>query len=80
MFIGGSAGSTAGGIKVSRLIVVVKSIKDELIRASRPHVVRAMKIGGRTIPKEVSRGILVFFRHVPPCIHCRHFVYDIVQA
>ena len=61
MIIGGSAGSTAGGMKVSRLIVVVKSIKDELIRASRPHVVRAMKIGGHTIPKEISRGILVFF-------------------
>jgi trk system potassium uptake protein TrkH len=61
MIIGGSAGSTAGGMKVSRLIVVVKSIKDELIRASRPHVVRVMKIGGRAIPREVSRGILVFF-------------------
>lgn len=61
MIIGGSAGSTAGGIKVSRIIVVFKSIKDELIRASRPHVVRAMKIGGHTIPKEVSRGILAFF-------------------
>jgi trk system potassium uptake protein TrkH len=61
MVIGGSAGSTAGGMKVSRLIVVVKSIKDELIRASRPHVVRAMKIGGHTIPREISRGILVFF-------------------
>jgi trk system potassium uptake protein TrkH len=41
--------------------VVVKSIKDELIRASRPHVVRVMKIGGRAIPREISRGILVFF-------------------
>jgi trk system potassium uptake protein TrkH len=61
MVIGGSAGSTAGGMKVSRLIVVVKSIKDELIRASRPHVVRVMKIGGRAIPREISRGILVFF-------------------
>jgi len=61
MIIGGSAGSTAGGMKVSRLIVVVKSIKDELIMASRPHVVRAMKIGGHTIPREISRGILVFF-------------------
>ncbi len=61
MIIGGSAGSTAGGMKVSRWIVVIKSIKDELIRASRPHVVRAVKIGGHSIPKEVSRGILIFF-------------------
>jgi trk system potassium uptake protein TrkH len=61
MIIGGSAGSTAGGLKVSRLIVVIKSAKDELIKASRPQVVRAMKIGTHTIPKEISRAILVFF-------------------
>ncbi len=64
MFIGGSAGSTAGGMKVSRLIVLLKSIKDELIKASHPHIVRAVKIGGHTIPKEVRQGILVFFATV----------------
>ena len=64
MFIGGSAGSTAGGMKVSRLIVLLKSIKDELIKASHPHIVRAVKIGGHTIPKEVRQGILVFFAMV----------------
>jgi trk system potassium uptake protein TrkH len=61
MFIGGSAGSTAGGMKVSRFIVVLKSFKDELIKSSRPHVVRAVKIGGHTIPKEVRQSIVVFF-------------------
>ncbi len=61
MFIGGSAGSTAGGMKISRFIVVLKSIKDELIKASRPHVVRAVKIGGHTIPKEIRHSIMVFF-------------------
>ncbi len=64
MFIGGSAGSTAGGIKVSRLMVVLKSIKDELIKASHPQVVRSVKIGGHTIPREIRQGILVFFAMV----------------
>ena len=64
MFIGGSAGSTAGGIKVSRLMVVLKNIKDELIKASRPQVVRTVKIGGHTIPRDVRQGIMVFFAMV----------------
>jgi len=64
MFIGGSAGSTAGGIKVSRLMVILKSIKDELIKASHPQIVRTVKIGGHTVPREVRQGIMVFFAMV----------------
>jgi trk system potassium uptake protein TrkH len=61
MFIGGSAGSTAGGMKVQRWIVVFKSIKDELVRTARPRIVTTLKIGGKAIPREVSKSILAFF-------------------
>ncbi len=61
MFIGGSAGSTAGGMKVSRFIVIFKAVYHELHRTFRPHAVFTVKIGRQPVPDEVVKGVLTFF-------------------
>ncbi|WP_418284738.1 TrkH family potassium uptake protein [Halorubrum sp. DTA46] len=60
MFIGGSAGSTGGGIKVIRWLVVFKTLRRELYTTANPDVVRPVRLGGEVIDEEVIRGILVF--------------------
>lgn len=65
MFVGGCAGSTSGGIKVTRILVVFKVMVSELERAFRPHVVRPVRVGASVIAPEVRQGALAFvFGHV----------------
>ncbi|MBW2545218.1 MAG: TrkH family potassium uptake protein, partial [Deltaproteobacteria bacterium] len=45
MFIGGSAGSTGGGIKCLRILLILKYIYKELYRLVHPHAVTAVKLG-----------------------------------
>lgn len=61
MFIGGSAGSTAGGMKVLRFYLIVKYVGYELRRFIRPHRVSALTVGGHTVPQEVVRNTMAFF-------------------
>jgi trk system potassium uptake protein TrkH len=60
MFIGGSAGSTGGGIKVVRWIIVLKAARRELVTASRPDVVRPIRLGGNVVDEESVKGVLAF--------------------
>jgi len=61
MFFGGMAGSTGGGIKTVRLIVMVKHAYEELFRIIHPHAVRSVKLGGKPVPADVLSGIWGFF-------------------
>ena len=61
MFIGACAGSTGGGIKVSRFSVVFKTMFKELHSYVFPHSVRKIKVDGKSVEHEVIRGINVFF-------------------
>jgi len=61
MFIGGSAGSTGGGMKVIRLIVVIKHAIIELKKLLHPNAVMPLKLGKRIIPKEITFSIVGFF-------------------
>ena len=61
MFIGGCAGSTAGGIKIVRLSVMLKALRRELIRVIHPRAVLPLKIGPRTLPEGMVRSVAVFF-------------------
>jgi trk system potassium uptake protein TrkH len=61
MFFGGMAGSTAGGIKTVRLIVMAKHAYEELFRIIHPHAVRAVKLGGKPVPADVLGSIWGFF-------------------
>lgn len=60
MFIGACAGSTGGGIKVSRVQVVVKAILKELDSAIHPNDVRKIRYDGKPLEHAVLRGINVF--------------------
>lgn len=61
MFIGGSAGSTAGGIKVIRIQVLLKKGTQELYRLLHPRAVKKIKINRRVVSETVSTSILGFF-------------------
>jgi trk system potassium uptake protein TrkH len=60
MFIGGSAGSTGGGIKVVRWLVVVKAMSRELFTTTHPEAVRPVRIGSNVVDEGAVRGVIVF--------------------
>jgi trk system potassium uptake protein TrkH len=60
MFIGGSAGSTGGGIKVIRWLVIIKAVRRELFRTARPSAVKPIRLGGYVVDEDVVRGIMSF--------------------
>ena len=61
MFIGGCAGSTAGGMKIVRISVMLKALRRELIRVIHPRAVLPLKMGPRTLPEGLVRSVAVFF-------------------
>lgn len=60
MFVGACAGSTGGGIKVSRIIILLKSIFKEIRTAVHPRTTIKLTMNGRTIPHETVRSVNVF--------------------
>jgi trk system potassium uptake protein TrkH len=62
MFVGGCAGSTAGGLKVIRHVLFMKIMRLEIEHAFHPRVVRPLWLGGKPADDpELRRGILVYF-------------------
>ncbi|MDR2877984.1 MAG: TrkH family potassium uptake protein [Chromatiales bacterium] len=60
-FIGGCAGSTTGGLKVIRLIVLSKVGLREMQRLIHPHMVRPIRLGERALPGRVLDAVWSFF-------------------
>ncbi|HUE88814.1 MAG TPA: TrkH family potassium uptake protein [Vicinamibacterales bacterium] len=60
MFIGGCAGSAAGGPKVVRHILMARFTLRELERTVHPRAVLPVKLGGRVVPEHILRDIQVF--------------------
>lgn len=61
MFIGACAGSTGGGMKVSRIVILVKTLGKELSYLVHKRSVKVLKFDGNKIEHEVLRSINVFF-------------------
>ncbi len=61
MLLGGCAGSTAGGIKTSRFIILVKNGWNELRRLAHPKYVHALRLDNKPVPESVVRSVLVYF-------------------
>jgi len=61
MFIGGCAGSTSGGMKVFRVMMLAKAAKQELHRQLAPRTVQVLRAGGRVYSDEARRGLMGFF-------------------
>ena len=60
MFIGACAGSTGGGIKVSRICIMAKSVMKEVAYIMHPRNIRKIRFEGKAVEHEVQRSINVF--------------------
>ena len=60
MFIGACAGSTGGGIKVSRILILFKSLRKELDMLIHPRQVTKIKLDGHVVSHETVRGVNVY--------------------
>ena len=56
MFIGASAGCTGGGIKVSRVLLLIKNAAREILYILNPRVVKTVKLEGKRVDHETVRG------------------------
>ena len=61
MFVGACAGSTGGGMKVSRFMIAFKTIGKELTSYIHPRSVKKIKVDGKPVEHEVVRSINVYF-------------------
>ncbi len=58
MFVGGCAGSTAGGIKVIRIVVVFRTVLQDVFRMVHPRAVTPLVVGKRIVPEGVRLAVL----------------------
>lgn len=61
MFLGAMAGSTGGGLKTMRVMLLIRHGYREIFRIIHPHAVTAVKLGGRPVPPEILTSIWGFF-------------------
>ena len=61
MFFGGMAGSTSGGAKMDRLIVLLKNTANEFYRVLHTNSVRAVHVDGKPVPNHVVNKVNTFF-------------------
>ena len=61
MFVGGCAGSTAGGLKVTRIIILFKSYLCELKQFILPTRVKRIWFEGKAVDDQTVRSVLIFF-------------------
>jgi Trk-type K+ transport system membrane component len=61
MFVGGCAGSTAGGIKVIRVLVIFRTLLQDIFRMVHPRAVTPLVVGGRMVPEGIRLAVLGLF-------------------
>ena len=60
MMFGSCAGSTAGGIKISRIVIIFKSVVSKIKGMTNPRRVEAVKINGEPVSKDMINGVYTF--------------------
>ena len=60
MFVGACAGSTGGGIKISRILMLCKTVFKELHQFLHPKSVKKISMDGKVVPHEVIRSVNVY--------------------
>ena len=60
MFSGGSTGSTSGGIKIARHLIVLKNIKSVFVRLNHPNALAPIKLNGKVVSESTNNSILSF--------------------
>ncbi len=68
MFSGGCAGSTAGGLKLSRTIMMFKMIGRELKRMLHPRSVATVRFEGKSVEEQTLQGVTVYFAVYMLCV------------
>ena len=58
--VGACAGSTGGGFKISRLIVLIKAARNEISHAIHPRSIKKIHMNGHSLEEQVIRSILVY--------------------
>jgi trk system potassium uptake protein TrkH len=58
MFVGGCTGSTAGGVKIARVVLLARVVGREFKRMVERHGVFAIRLGGRVTPEETIQSLL----------------------
>ncbi len=61
IFIGACAGSTAGGMKISRIMILLKSSVTEIKHMLHPRSYNIVRVNGKTVEKETVHNVLVYF-------------------
>lgn len=61
MIVGACAGSTGGGMKVSRVLILLKNIKREIHKMLHPKAVNIVRVNGQKISDETMQGVYVYF-------------------
>lgn len=74
MFIGGCAGSTAGGLKSARIVLIVKIIKRELKRMLHPRSVENIRLEGKKVDNLTLNGVTTYFALYAVCFVLVFFV------
>jgi trk system potassium uptake protein TrkH len=60
MFAGGSTGSTSGGIKMARHLLILKNIKKNIMRSAHPNAISTVRLNGRSVEEQTSLSIFSF--------------------
>ncbi len=60
MFMGACAGSTGGGIKVSRYVIMFKAIKQEIDSFIHPRSVKSIEMDGKVVDKAMVKSVFMF--------------------
>jgi len=61
MFIGGSAGSTGGGVKIIRHLLLIKNSFLEMKRSIHPQAIIPVKYNGKSVTQQIIFNIMAFF-------------------
>ncbi len=61
MFIGGSTGSTGGGIKVARIYLLTVYSLSQILKSAEPRTVRMIRLNDEVVEKEILHNITAFF-------------------
>lgn len=61
LFVGGCAGSTAGGLKISRVLIIFKMIQRDIRKMLHPHAVASVRIDGKPVDNSTLHRVSTYF-------------------
>ena len=76
MFVGGCAGSTAGGLKISRVMILIKNIKRQLRHMLHPRSVGTLRMEGKPLDEDTVSGVSAYFAL---CMVCMAAVFLLIS-